>query len=207
MQVAEEQSLNVNVDNLGANNTKPTTKKTVKLGWTKINKKWYYVTAKGNKTGWAKIDGNIYYFNNSGVMVTGFKEINDKVFYFAKNMFVSSGDLSGDYQYAIILPFRAFYASEYTGDPGAKLTNFRVIFGDKEDDNSTTGISELKDVDLAVIPGKGIITLMARAEKDVTIHAVSGITVDKCNLKAGEARTVAVPAGVYVINGVKMVVK
>ena len=84
-QVAEEQSLNVNVDNLGANNTKPTTKKTVKLGWTKINKKWYYVTAKGNKTGWAKIDGNIYYFNNSGVMVTGFKEINDKVFYFAKS--------------------------------------------------------------------------------------------------------------------------
>ena len=84
-QVAEDQSLNVNVDNLGANNTKPTTKKTVKLGWTKINKKWYYVTAKGNKTGWAKIDGNIYYFNNSGVMVTGFKEINDKVFYFAKS--------------------------------------------------------------------------------------------------------------------------
>ncbi len=148
-----------------------------------------------------------YKFTNKGTYAGAKVAKAEEVFYFAKNMFVSSGDLSGDYQYAIILPFRAFYASEYTGDPGAKLTNFRVIFGDKEDDNSTTGISELKDVDLAVIPGKGIITLMARAEKDVTIHAVSGITVDKCNLKAGEARTVAVPAGVYVINGVKMVVK
>ena len=104
-----------------------------------------------------------------------------------------------------ILPFRSFY--EYTtSTSNAKLNSFRIVFG------NTTGINEIereavRDADLAVIPGKGEITLMARANKNVTIHTVSGITVDKCNLNTGETRTVAVPAGVYIINGVKMVVK
>ena len=88
------------------------------------------------------------------------------------------------------------------------MSRFRIVFGENPYANETTGINEvLRDADLAVIPGDGSITLMARAQKDVTIHAVSGITVDKCSLNAGETRTVAVPAGVYVINGVKMVVK
>ena len=58
-----------------------------------------------------------------------------------------------------------------------------------------------------MIPGDGTITLMARADREVTIHAVNGMTIDKCTLRAGDSRTVNVPAGVYVINGIKMVVK
>ena len=146
-----------------------------------------------------------YKFTNKGTYAGAEIDKADEVFYFAKNMFLSSADLSGSYAKAVILPFRVYYTTEKTGN--AKLSRFSVIFGENTD-NSTTGINEVqKNADLAVIPGKGEITLMARADKDVTIHAINGITVDKCNLRAGDTRTVAVPAGVYVINGVKMVVK
>ena len=106
-----------------------------------------------------------------------------------------------------VQPFRSYYDYTTTSN-GAKLTKFRLAFSDIDEFGGTNGIDEIKrDVDLAVIPGNGNITLMARADKDVTIHAVNGMTVDKCSLRAGETRTVSVPAGVYVINGVKMVVK
>ena len=82
------------------------------------------------------------------------------------------------------------------------------MFGENDEMGDTNGITDVqRDADLAIIPGKGTITIMARADKDVTVHAVNGQTVDKCNLNAGETRTVSVPAGIYVINGVKMVVK
>ena len=149
-----------------------------------------------------------YSFTNTGTF-TG-KEIADAstasetVFYFGNNYFLDSKTLTSGKSLKI-LPFRAFY--DYKAGAGAKMTSFRIVFGENEN-SGTTGINEVqKDADLAVVPGKGVITLMARADKDVTIHAVSGITVDKCNLRAGDTRTVAVPAGVYVINGVKMVVK
>ena len=106
-----------------------------------------------------------------------------------------------------MFPFRTYYDYQATGSH-SKVSSFRVVFGENPNMGGTNGINEIqRDADLAVIPGKGVITLMAKAEKDITIHAANGQTVDKCNLKAGETRTVAVPAGVYVINGVKMVVK
>ncbi len=132
----------------------------------------------------------------------------ETVFYFANNYFLDSKTLSTGKSLKM-LPFRSYY--DYTGSgtgAGAKMTRFRIVFGENEENNNTNGISGVqRDADLAVIPGKGTITLMAKADKDVTIHAVSGITVDKCNLKAGDTRVVNVPAGVYVINGVKMIVK
>ena len=127
------------------------------------------------------------------------------VFYFAKNEFVSSANLSGDYETAKIAPFRAYYATSSTGN--AKLMNFRIIF----DENHNTGTTEINDIkrnsDLAVIPSNGSITIVSKVVQDVSIHSVNGQIIDKCSLKAGDTHTVTVPAGVYVINGVKMIVK
>ena len=147
-----------------------------------------------------------YIFTNRGTFAGVEIAKADNVFYFARNQFVSSADLGDGYSTAKVLPFRTFFQTA----PGtnAKLTSFRIVFGENDEMGGTNGINDIqRDVDLAMIPGKGAITLMARAQKDVTIHAVSGITVDKCSLNAGETRTISVPAGVYVINGVKMVVK
>ena len=142
-----------------------------------------------------------YTFNNAGDPAT-----KEQIFYFAEDCFYTSKTLRKN-EPMYVQPFRSYYDYTTTSS-GAKLTKFRLAFSDIDEMGGTNGIDEIKrDVDLAVIPGKGAITLMARAQKDVTIHAVSGITVDKCSLNAGETRTVSVPAGVYVINGVKMVVK
>ena len=83
------------------------------------------------------------------------------------------------------------------------------MFGENDDDDTTgIGISEVqRNSNLAIIPGDGYITIMAKADSNVAIHTVNGMTVEKCNLRAGETRTVAMPSGIYVINGVKMVVK
>ena len=166
------------------------------------------------ETASGEFEGTPYTFTNTGTY-TG-KEVGDeteggaaaaeeKVFYFGNNYFLDSKTLKAP-KSVKILPFRSFY--EYKATAGAKMSRFYIAFGENPNMGDTNGITDVqRDADLAVIPGKGIITLIARAEKDVTIHAVSGITVDKCSLNAGETRTVAVPAGVYVINGVKMVVK
>ena len=165
-----------------------------------------------NETSTGTFEGTTYNFTHTGTY-TG-KEIanaataTETVFYFANNHFVDSKTLSTG-KGVKVLPFRSFYA--YTtsgGSAGAKMTSFRIVFGENDEMSGTNGINDLRrDADLAVIPGDGCITLMAKTDKDVTIHAVNGQTIDKCNLRAGDSRTVAVPAGVYIINGVKMIVK
>ena len=133
------------------------------------------------------------------------KSASPAVFYFSKDAFVTTRTL-GAGKSLKVLPFRSYFT--YPAPAGAKLTKFHIVFGDNDELDNTTGINEVaKNADLAIIPGKGEITILAKVDKDVTIHAVNGMTVDKCNLRAGETRTVAIAAGVYVINGVKMVVK
>ena len=127
------------------------------------------------------------------------------VFYFANNMFLDSKTLVNKKSLKM-LPYRSYY--DYTGTGvGAKMARFRIVFGENDEDD-TTGISAVqKNSNLAVIPGDGYITIMAKADSNVAIHTVNGMAVEKCNLRAGETRTVAMPSGIYVINGVKMVVK
>lgn len=127
------------------------------------------------------------------------------VFYFANNMFLDSKTLVNKKSLKM-LPYRSYY--DYTGSgAGAKMARFRIVFGENDEDD-TTGITAVqKNSNLAIIPGDGYITIMAKADSNVAIHTVNGMAVEKCNLRAGETRTVAMPSGIYVINGVKMVVK
>ena len=127
------------------------------------------------------------------------------VFYFANNLFLDSKSLANAKSLKM-LPYRSYY--DYTGTGvGAKMARFRIVFGENDEDD-TTGISAVqKNSNLAVIPGDGYITIMAKADSNVAIHTVNGMAVEKCNLRAGETRTVAMPSGIYVINGVKMVVR
>ncbi len=127
------------------------------------------------------------------------------VFYFANNLFLDSKSLANAKSLKM-LPYRSYY--DYTGTGvGAKMARFRIVFGENDEDD-TTGISAVqKNSNLAIIPGDGYITIMAKADSNVAIHTVNGMAVEKCNLRAGETRTVAMPSGIYVINGVKMVVR
>ena len=124
------------------------------------------------------------------------------IYYFANNEFVNSKD----YRYSVInsAPFRAYFA---TPASGAKLASFGLIFSDGIGDDPT-GINSLgMNPDLQVVPGNGIITMTSTIEQNVRVHSTSGVLVNNAKLQAGETQTIHVPAGVYVINGVKIIVK
>jgi hypothetical protein len=126
----------------------------------------------------------------------------NNIFYFASNVFVNSKD----YKYSAInvAPFRAYFT---TSTPGAKLASFGITF-DEIIDSDPTGISSFTcNPDLMVIPGNGIITMKSTIEQNVRVNSMSGVLVNNTKLQAGETQTINVPAGVYVINGVKIIVK
>ena len=107
----------------------------------------------------------------------------ENIFYFAKNVFVSSAD----YKYSTInvTPFRAYYATSSSNN--ASLNNFSVVFEEGEGDviSAITSATAVLDVNAPVydIQGRMIAT------------------------SYGELKGKKLAAGVYVVNGVKVIVK
>lgn len=124
-------------------------------------------------------------------------------FYFAKNRFVSSLNLTtSDYVY--VMPFRTYY--DYAGTAQARYMNISL-----EPNSDITGISDIttgnEDRPFGFASGSGSLTITAFADVTVNVRAVNGQTVERCALKAGETRTVNVPAGIYIVNDMKVAVK
>ena len=129
-------------------------------------------------------------------------------FYFSGGMYLNSKNLNisalGDALY--VYPFRGYYSYEGGGTGNAKMiTAFNVLFGENEE---ATGITELAgEADLVAIPGRGTITFKAAADNDVQIVKANGMKVGRVVIGAGETQTVHVPAGLYIVNGAKLIVK
>ena len=146
-----------------------------------------------------------YTFTNKGTFAGLEVAKTQEIFYFARNRFVTSKNLDTNINTAKVAPFRAFYATK--SDGLAKLMSFDVIFEEGLGD-TPTGINSLgMNPDLKVVPGNGMITLTSTIEQNVSVHSTSGVMVNNTKLQAGETQTINVPAGVYVINGVKIIVK
>lgn len=158
------------------------------------------------ETATGKIGATTYNFHNYGSYAG--KKIDrtaKKVFYFAKNMYLSSTNLRPEFPYVYVYPFRAFYEYSSAGAP-AKMFAFRTVFGD--DDNMPTSITDINtEPDLAIIPGQGTITAMAREATVVKVYSTSGVVVWSVSLHRGETQTVTLPSGFYVVNGKKIIVK
>ena len=128
---------------------------------------------------------------------------NNRYFYFAKDRFVSSLNLTtSDYVY--VMPFRTYY--DYAGVAQARYMNISL-----EPNSDITGISDITtgnvDRPFGFASGSGSLTITAFADITVNVRAVNGQTVERCTLKAGETRTVNVPAGIYIVNDKKVAVK
>lgn len=156
-------------------------------------------TAKG------KIGGYDVNFTNFGSYSGKKIDKNKKIFYFSGNMYLCSKNLDAEFPWLYVYPFRAFY--EYTGGADAKdLSGMSVIYDDSQDE--TTGIANLQPrPNLAVQAGNGTITFAATVDSKVNIYTVTGTLASSVNVKAGSTETINVPAGIYVINGVKVIVK
>ncbi len=156
------------------------------------------------ETGNGAKDGKAIQFVNHGSYAGKQLAYDGYYFYFSKNMFLRSNDYI--YKGTIkIAPFRTYYSA--TGEGRAKLASFGLIFDEGIGDDPT-GISSLdNNPDLMVVPGNGAITMTSTIEQYVRVNSVSGVLVNNAKLQAGETQTINVPAGVYVINGVKIIVK
>ncbi|MGI6224168.1 MAG: hypothetical protein ACOYJG_11240 [Prevotella sp.] len=144
------------------------------------------------------IDNSTYTFTMQGT----FKGVKiADVYYFSDDKYYSAANLSDGL--AKMYPFRAFIQAD--ASTAAKISSFRVVFGDDE----TTGIDPVvaKEADLAVIPGKGMMRILAKRAQEVRIYSLSGALVNTVSMEAGATKDVYVGSGVYIVNGHKIIVK
>ena len=126
-------------------------------------------------------------------------------FYFAQGKFYNSKNLSYKYDEVYVYPFRAYFSHESSNE--AKLMGgFNVSF----DDDWTTGISDITaesdNSGLQIMTSHGSLSMRASAQAVVTIISASGATLYRTSLNAGETKTVNLSAGIYIVNGKKVII-
>lgn len=175
-------------------------------GMDKDNYTFAGMQATGTTTPTAKTpDAATYNFKSLGTYAGAKLSIDDETnyFYFSHNYLVCTKNLDKDLKYAYILPFRTYYPTTTK-----KVATFGVIFGEGEGNTDPTGISNVDETpDLVVAPGVGTITMASTIEQGVKIYNMSGVLVDKVVMGAGETKTVNIPAGMYIVNGTKLIVR
>lgn len=153
-------------------------------------------------TSTGKLDGSAFTFTPKA-SYAGLKleKTAGNYFYFGKNMFLNSKNISGDYLYCY--PFRAVY--EYGGNTSARA--FNVTFGENFGD--VTGIETAKaaETGVEVAPGAGCIEIHALKNAAVVVYDMSGMVVERLDMIAGDTQTVNLPAGIYLVNKNKVSVK
>jgi hypothetical protein len=157
------------------------------------------------ETGTGTIQDGSYTFTNNatyaGKKFTDPQSLN--IFYFAKNMYLSSKNLRANLD-LFVYPFRAYFT--YTGPNSAKLNNMDVVYG--ENDDTSTGITNIDEKpDMSICSGHGTVTFTSSVDRTVSLYGLSGMKVMQVSLRNGEPRTVSIPAGIYTVNGVKIIVK
>ena len=127
-------------------------------------------------------------------------------YYFTKNKYVASKTAKERYNEIYVQPFRAYYV-----DPtaGSKLSMFEIVYDEiDEDEGLVTDITTARARGpLTVVTGKGFMTLTAAEDVTVTVFNTQGTMIANTMLKAGERHDISVPAGVYVVNRNKVIVK
>lgn len=171
--------------------------------------KYYYVgeNSTGTVASGGTYEGGSYSFTNQGTYAGQEIDKTKGVFYFARNRFVNSAELASSIETVKIYPFRSYYV---VGDGTAptRFSTMDIIFG-KNENNVEDAIRDLKEknMDMSVRAGRGTITIAATSDNDVHIIGINGVSRHNFNVNAGETRTVNVPAGIYLVNGVKILVK
>lgn len=127
-------------------------------------------------------------------------------FYFAGGMFLNSKNLAPGHDYVYMYPFRAYFAYSCT-DQSKLMTAMEVSF----DDNTATGISIVGEDagkgGLTITSGNSSLTLYAGRDASVVVASATGTLVGRYSMKQGDRKTLALPSGLYVVNGNKVVVK
>jgi hypothetical protein len=143
-----------------------------------------------------------YEFTNEGSYSGQKVAKGDNIFYFAKDHYYATQNLKGAYLYSY--PFRSYYAYKESGAGVSGLSVLGVSF-----DENTTSIGNLptQTTNLNVTTAQGVINIKAAADVTVTVNNISGQSIQRADIKSGESLNISVPSGIYIVNGVKVLVK
>lgn len=130
----------------------------------------------------------------------------DGIFYFNKDKFISSLLLDERFQDVYVLPFRSYYACQ-NGANNVRYLNISLEPNNETSwiDNATETATTSAGFMFSAETGK--LTITATKDLRTNIRNINGQTIDTTSLKAGETRTVALPSGIYMVNGTKVVVR
>ncbi len=158
-------------------------------------------TFKG-KTATGSIQGSTYTFTNYGSYSGKKLKKDDGWFYFGKNKFYNSKNLTGEYLY--MYPFRAYYG--YNKDNGGtiELAGFGASFDDLTSIEAAPSVS---DNGLRLETSRGSLTLTATRTLPVSVVAASGVLVWRANMEGGRQETITLPSGLYIVNGKKVIIR
>ncbi|MBQ0022437.1 MAG: CotH kinase family protein [Prevotellaceae bacterium] len=121
----------------------------------------------------------------------------DGIYYIKNNLFWhATGELTNP-------AFRAYFTNSNPVSNGVKMFSLAV-------EGDETGVKNVPLEDaarLAVFVESDGVMLSAVKSTEVAIYGVNGALVHKDLIKAGDEKKVELPAGVYVVNGIKFVIK
>ncbi len=156
-------------------------------------------TAKGS------VDGSEMSLVNSGTF-SGEKMAKDRgVFYFNKDLFVSSLNLDERYPDVYILPFRTWY--DRVGTSSNAIRSIRVSTEPNLATNISRAIADVADAGFNLSANAGVLTVKATKDVRVSVRAINGKTLGVASLRAGDSRSFSLPTGIYVVNGSKVVMR
>lgn len=153
------------------------------------------------------IDGNAYTLTCHGV-VGGWKHAKAQdgselgYFYFAKDAFRSSLDIAG--QNLVVYPFRSYYTVSAQSNQMPRV--LRIVFGGG-DGSTSIDTTTVRATTAGVQATEGGVHLVGDADTTVRIVNAAGQQCATVSLAEGEERFVPLAQGLYIVGGVKVIVR
>ncbi len=157
-------------------------------------------------TSTGKIDNTTYTLTPTGSYFGAVIPKAEGAFYMAQGKFLNTLSLNTGLDGLNMLPFRTWYTCKTSSGQSPKLQMIHINFGDNPDiptDIKTTQVGN----GLHVVPGQGVVTILSDNNAEVDIYSINGTHVNHLSLNAGQEYTHYIPAGVYVINQQKIIVR
>ena len=154
------------------------------------------------ETATGSIHSSTYNFTNYGSYAGKMLDKTRGWFYFAQGKFYNSKNLSSKYNHVYVLPFRAYYGYTLTG--AKDMAGFVVSFDEPTSIDATPTIG---GDGLRLEASRGSLTLSASRAMPVSIASAAGVVVWRACMERGSRQTVALPAGLYIVNGKKVIIR
>ena len=163
-------------------------------------------TSSNKYTATGKIGSTTYYLTHTGSYSGAVIPKAQGVFYMAQGKFLNTLSLNSGLDALNMLPFRSWYTCKTSSGNVPLLAQIFIDFGDNPDiptDIKTTHAGN----GLYIEPGQGMLTMLADSNVAVDIYSIDGTHVRQLSLSAGQQHVEYIPAGGYVVNQQKVIVR